>query len=456
MITVDLDNNNVSIPDEYPLPKVPAGAMTHLKNSLKKAIFPELRQLGRIDTNEDKTPHELEEIEIQKQKQIRLCFLAFYVYLFRDIKKYLNVGLEDTEDVFDIDNFLKVKISKNKKKQQNENEEDKIDEPLLEDDIPQPLQATDSATPTVTNPYDRKYSEFWDILLKTKMSEIFTQKLANKNESKLSMGLFIELTTKVSNCSNHEIFDIVIHHSIPKKDPTHVISMNNPKALDPISLQWNPNYFPPLDEKLLIPQENSNALLEVKYAIRKAKKPSTQLFFLYSQLQVQKYFFTKDIKYIHNAFSSCIDSIQMDENSIPEWYISCLLEFCNTDELEKLEASCPIVSISKEIREIIENRIVVFPTGGGDETGGESSEDDDNFECVPNYALPTGTDDIINSLKVNLQYPIKYDKFIKRDNYTSSSPLSLSKNAPSISTPTVIQICLDLNIIPDDPVTKSK
>lgn len=415
MIIVDLDNNIVSIPEDYPLPNVPQSAITFLKNSLKKAIFPQLRQLGKIDnSNEDKSPHELEEMEIQNQKQIRLCFLAFYVYLFRDIRKYLNVELGDTEDVFDIDNFLNVKI------------------------LADQQTNTEEGSSTTNNPFDTEYSTFWDTLLKTKMFEIFTQKLANKSESRSSMGLFIELSSQANHCSATEVFDIVLTHSTHKKDPSHVITMNNPKSFDPVTRIWNPNYFPPLDEKLCCSQENSNsnALLEVKHAIRKNKHSSSQLYFLHAHLQMQKYhYFKKDIKYLHNAFSSCVISISMDPNSVPDCYISCLLEFFSSEELEKLESSCVVDYIAKEIHEIVENRrySVHFY-----ENEPESSDESDQFELVPSYKPNTDTTDIIDSLKAALQSPLDFGP-------QSLIPASL-----------VIKKLQHADIIPDDPVTLSK
>lgn len=112
MIIVDLDNNVVTISEENPLPTVPKGCMTNLKKHLKRTVFPQLRQLGKVTlSTERKTSQELLQLEQKNIEDIRLCFLAFFVFLFRDIKRYLNVELEDTVDVFDIDFFLNTQIT---------------------------------------------------------------------------------------------------------------------------------------------------------------------------------------------------------------------------------------------------------------------------------------------------------------------------------------------------------
>ena len=112
MIIVDLDNNEITIDEQFPLPRVPTDVVVALRRHLKKTIFPQINQLGELNFASKRKTSQQKEIEKREnQNQIRLCFVAFYVCLLRDIQKFVNFALGGTEDVFDIQLFLNTQIT---------------------------------------------------------------------------------------------------------------------------------------------------------------------------------------------------------------------------------------------------------------------------------------------------------------------------------------------------------
>ena len=111
MIVVDLDCNDVTISKENELPEVPTEVLKNLKRSLKRELFPQLQGLGRVLFSENaQTLQKLQEEKKKNHARVRLCFLAYFVSLCRDMQKFVNVELEDTADVFDVQYYLDTQV----------------------------------------------------------------------------------------------------------------------------------------------------------------------------------------------------------------------------------------------------------------------------------------------------------------------------------------------------------
>ena len=108
-VIIDLDDNTVTVNKEEPLPEPPEEAMNMLRETLGRVLFPELEQLSDIRSRKA-SKKDREEMEARKENQIRLCFLAYFVCLLKDIPKFINAELENTDDVFDIDNYLSTQV----------------------------------------------------------------------------------------------------------------------------------------------------------------------------------------------------------------------------------------------------------------------------------------------------------------------------------------------------------
>ena len=309
---MDLDNNIVTVSEEEPLPVLPSNVLEELKTRLGSLLFPELNSLGSLTLTKE-TENTRLKFEKKNETDIRMCFLAFHICLFRNIPKFVNAELEDTDDIFDIDNYLATQVI--------------------------------------------ECEPFWEILLSTMMFQIFTQKLASPEEATTTLGLFIELSEKCSNFLVKDIFDTVINHALPSQTTKKIIniSLQKPKLSSSVAYYWNPHQFPMLDSKLMgIVTDNSSVLKSVDSALKKSS--CVELHILRVYLLMQRYHINNDKLHVHSALVTCSEALTQEEYCIPVGYIYSLLNLFTDEELEGDNMKQLAEPIQKVINVIIENR----------------------------------------------------------------------------------------------------
>ena len=170
-------------------------------------------------------------------------------------------------------------------------------------------------------------------MLQTRMFEIFTHKLANPDEAKTGMGLFMELSSLTMNCLDvNEIFDIVLAQPMPKM-PELKISVYNPKASTLATCSCNPKKFPTLNP-VLFKKPKISILNDIAQALRKTKAP--QLHLLQAHALMQSYYYSHRIEDVNGALCACVIAMELDSNSVPRRYISSLLELFTDEDLKKI------------------------------------------------------------------------------------------------------------------------
>lgn len=439
---MDLDNNIVLVSEDEPLPELPEGPIRILRERLADVLFPELKELSEIEKRGPGKETQ-EEKEAKRDQRIRLCFLSYFVCLLRDIPKFINVELEDTDDVFDIEYYLNTQVTQNK------------------------VSRVLPFIPHLT----LELQTYWEQLLKTFMFQIFTQKLANAEQAKTSLCLFLQLSQKIKpEDSFQKIFDIVMSHSFPSngKRPNVIISMNNPhSANDGALYYWNPRNFPNLDCPNTIP-DNTSALLDIRHALQSDKSP--QLFLLQAHLQMQQYSFLKDRKYLRLAFDSVRHAMELNPLSVSYIYIYSLMDLFEDAELETLRVSKKGETILKIARDITENRkfSVRLYEHEDDEYLTEDEEEiptprEEQFVDSPSPAHLRAMAATSMRTSSNPEFPhLLADASPQRANSLDDFKLRMCKvdmgepNATKVIIQRVIISLIQLVIIPDDPVIISK
>lgn len=276
------------------------------------------------------------------------------------------------------------------------------------------------------------------------MFEIFTQKLANKDESVACMGLFIDLCSKtVHSPTASEVFEIVLSHAVHRKRPSISISMNNPKTCTPVTKKWNPLHLPTLDTSMCQHNaEESTSLVEIKQALRRFNS-SVQLHILHCHLLMQKYSYTNNIKDAHSALLSCMIASELDPFSVPSRYIRALLEIFPREDLQKLESNSTGIFV-KLIHEIIEVRNAEISEIS--EESEETSEDSEDSKSSTKTSTAS-VDDVVE---------VAYILDSLRNTLKSTKNTLFTNCRSSICVRFVTNRLLESKLIPDDFITITK
>ena len=126
---MDLDNNTVASDGEK-LTKLPKEAVDELLNCITEYTFPELKNIDKIcpiltpngspagngngNANGNGQGNLFSESEEERKKNeyyLRMSFVSFFVSLFGNLHTFINEDLEDTEDVFDADNYIAQQVT---------------------------------------------------------------------------------------------------------------------------------------------------------------------------------------------------------------------------------------------------------------------------------------------------------------------------------------------------------
>lgn len=272
------------------------------------------------------------------------------------------------------------------------------------------------------------------------MFQVFTQKLASEEESKMSFGLFMELSNICTGLSVNEVFTTVLEHKLPfySNHKRLTIHFNQPKPSPTTPYFWNPHHFPKFQKSFLkdLPI-NQKALNQVNSSLNQFK--FYQLNILKAHILMQRYHYEESKDLVLKAIKCCSDALKQEAFCVSNQYILSLLYLLDDTTLKNQTTMDYDESIIRAMKELLENRkysVKVLPKEIKDSGDFFESEKEEVSVIVPEEECPC--EDLIQSIRSGI-------KKIKR-----------LKEKGAFEVTSLINTLISASIIPDDTIIHEK